>query len=395
MTTASTPHPSRRRLLMASTLAPVLSPALAAASQTSPSAPGGSRQPGVASKPDAQRMRIAFGSCARQEKPQPIWATIAATQPDLFVFLGDNFYADARDEATLRKRYDEFEAVETLQAFRRATPHVAMWDDHDFGDDDVGGDYPLKDLSQRLFCDAWQEGPDSPRRRRSGVYESYRFESGGHTVQLILMDLRFNRTALVADPALRTGYDTMLREAKLSGKPMKGWYVANPSPEASMLGEEQWAWLEQQLREPADVRLIGSSVQFAADGSGWEGWANFPRERQRLVDLIRSTRAEGVVILSGDMHYAEFSRWEAPQGYPLWDITSSGLTEVWAIPTPNSKRASAVLAEANFGLIDIQWPSKDQAGPPDAQIQMSIIDVKGVTRLSHNLTLNQLRFPIA
>lgn len=393
MTTSSTPHPSRRRLLMASTLAPVMSPALAAVA--SAPASGGSRQPGVVTKPEARRFRVAFGSCARQEKPQPIWATIAATNPDLFVFLGDNFYADAQDERTLRKRYDEFEQVETLQAFRRATPHVAVWDDHDFGDDDVGGDYPLKDLSQRLFCDAWQEGPDSPRRRRSGVYESYRFESGGHTVQLILMDLRFNRTPLVADPALRTGYDTMLREAKLSGKPMKGWYVPNASPDASMLGEEQWAWLEQQLKQPADVRLLGSSVQFAADGSGWEGWANFPRERERLVELIRSTRAEGLVILSGDMHYAEFSRWEAPQGYPLWDITSSGLTEVWAIPTPNSKRASAVLAEPNFGLIDIEWSPPQKGRSTEATIYMSIVDVKGVTRLSHTLRLDQLRFPSA
>ena len=41
--------------------------------------------------------------------------------------------------------------------------------------------------------------------------------------------------------------------------------------------------------------------------------------------------------------------------YPLWDLTSSGLTEEWRVPTPNANRASEVVADANFGYIDIDW----------------------------------------
>jgi alkaline phosphatase D len=336
-------------------------------------------------RPDAQRLRLAFGSCARQDKPQPIWQAIAAAHPDLFVFLGDNLYADARDEATLRQRYDEFRAVEPLQAFRRATPHVATWDDHDFGDDDVGGDYPYKQLSQQLFCDAWNEPADSPRRHRDGVYTSYRFESAGRQVQLILLDLRYNRTPLITDPALKQDYRAMVMKAKLTGQPMTGWYVPNTDPKATMLGEAQWAWLSQQLAEPADLRIIGSSVQFAADGTGWEGWANFPLERQRFVDLVRSSRANGVVLLSGDMHYGEISRWPVTDGYPLWDITSSGLTEVWDVPTPNRQRASAVLTETNFGLLDVDWAAE--------RLTLSVCDGQGRPRITQSLRLNELQLP--
>lgn len=31
--------------------------------------------------------RISFGSCAKQDKPQPIWDAIVAGKPELFIFL--------------------------------------------------------------------------------------------------------------------------------------------------------------------------------------------------------------------------------------------------------------------------------------------------------------------
>ncbi len=382
---------TRRQLLAGSLAAPLAVPLAGCA--TTESADPATPVADPTAKVDAEaprRFRVAFGSCAKQSKPQPIWRAIGAAKPDLFVFLGDNLYADARDEATLRQRYAEFMAVEPLQAFRRSTRHVAIWDDHDFGDDDEGADYPLKQLSQQLFCDAWNEPADSPRRRADGIYQSYVFEALGRRIQVILPDLRFNRTMLTADPSLKSSYAAMVLRAKLSGQPMTGWYVPDARPEATLLGQAQWTWLEAQLRVPADVRLIGSSVQFAADGSGWEGWANFPRERARLVELIRTTRAEGVVFLSGDMHYAELSSIDVDGGYPLWDATSSGLTEVWDIPTPNRNRRSAVMAELNFGVLDIEPVTE---GEDDLRLRFALCDVNGKAKVTKALTLSGLRFP--
>ena len=379
---------TRRQLLAGSLAAPIAAP-LAGCATADPAPPAA--EPAAKAGAEApRRFRVAFGSCAKQSKPQPIWRAIGAAKPDLFVFLGDNLYADARDEATLRQRYAEFMAVEPLQAFRRSTRHVAIWDDHDFGDDDEGADYPLKQLSQQLFCDAWNEPADSPRRRADGIYQSYVFEALGRRIQVILPDLRFNRTMLTADPSLKSSYAAMVLRAKLSGQPMTGWYVPDARPEATLLGEAQWTWLEAQLRVPADVRLIGSSVQFAADGSGWEGWANFPRERARLVELIRTTRADGVVFLSGDMHYAEMSSLDVAGAYPLWDATSSGLTEVWDIPTPNRNRRSAVMAEMNFGVLDVEPVTE---GEDDLRLRFALCDVNGKAKVTKELTLSGLRFP--
>lgn len=350
----------------------------------------GSRPLALATPADQQplqHLRIAFGSCAKQSKPQPIWATVRAARPDLFLFLGDNLYADARDAATLRQRYAEFARVEALQAFRRDVPHLATWDDHDYGDDDVGAEYPHKQLSQQLFCDAWNEPADSPRRSRPGIYEAYRIERAGRSVQVLVLDLRFNRSAPVIDPALKQGYTAMYAKAKMGLGAMKGWYVPNPDPAATLLGEAQWAWLGERLAEPADVRVLVSSVQLAAEGTGWECWANFPHERQRLAALIRAKRAEGLVVVSGDMHYADLSRWEAPGCYPLWDLTASGLTEVWDIPTPNSRRVGEVFAGLNFGLLDIDFST------PVPTLHFSVRDLQGDTRLQRRLSLDQLRLP--
>jgi alkaline phosphatase D len=123
-----------------------------------------------------------------------------------------------------------------------------------------------------------------------------------------------------------------------------------------MLGETQWAWLASCLSKPARLRVLVSSIQLVAEGRGWESWSNFPAEKQRLLDLIRSTEAQGVVVLSGDTHYAEVSRQDdSVLGYPVWEFTSSGLTEFWPSPGPNPNRVGRAYPQTNFGLLTVNW----------------------------------------
>jgi alkaline phosphatase D len=135
---------------------------------------------------------------------------------------------------------------------------------------------------------------------------------------------------------------------------------------------------------PAEVRLFGSSLQVLADFTGWESWVNFPHDHQRLIDLIRRKNANGVVFLSGDIHYAELSKLDVNVPYTLWDLTSSGLTEEWPVPTPNANRVSEVLPEANFGFIDIDWQG------PSTRFTLGIVDARGKTRMSWDIELASL-----
>jgi alkaline phosphatase D len=340
----------------------------------------------AAASESAELTRLAFGSCAEQSKPQPVWDAVLAAQPQAFVFLGDNIYGDTRELAVLERKYAQLAAIPGFARLRESVPVLATWDDHDYGENDAGAEYPIKEDSRRAFLRFWGEPEDSPRWQRDGVYTSRTFGPPGRRVQLILLDLRYNRTPIRVDPRWKDYADYgrwARREARKPGAVVPGPYARDPDVAASMLGERQWAWLAERLREPADVRLIGSSLQVLADFPGWEAWVNYARDQARLFALIRDTGAQGVVFLSGDTHYGELSRLDVNVTYPMYDLTSSGLTEEWKVGVPNALRVGTAFNRANFGLVDIDWAART--------IRLSLRDVKGAELLSQSIALDALR----
>jgi alkaline phosphatase D len=320
---------------------------------------------------------IAFGSCAHQNRAQPIWESINAESADLFVFLGDNIYGDTEDMEVLQSKYEKLAAKPGFAELRKKTRTIAIWDDHDFGVDDGGVDYPMKEQSRAVMLDFWDEPEDSQRRYRdSGIYTAYEFGPAGQRVQVILLDLRWNRSPL-EETAL--GKKDIDRTAKNMGP-----YVPSEDPDAVLVGEPQWSWLEEQLREPADVRIIASSIQILPEFSGWESWANFPNERNRLLSLLNNLGTNGVFFISGDMHWSELSRVDDAIDFPLWEITSSGLTRSKKTVSPNIHRVVEPYTKPNYGLIEIDWDKRDP------QITLSIKDVAGRTVARQEISLREL-----
>jgi alkaline phosphatase D len=205
--------------------------------------------------------RIAFGSCINTNS-HPMLERTLQVPFDLFLLLGDNIYADTTNRATMERKYQALKESPFFQGLRRKAPVLATWDDHDFGANDAGAEYPMKVESQRLFCDFIDEPADSPRRRRPGVYDGRTFGPPGQRLQVILLDTRYFRSLLA------TGENNVL--------PSGGRYIPRADAGATILGDVQWAWLEEQLRIPADVRIIASSIQFISEFSGAEAWANLP-----------------------------------------------------------------------------------------------------------------------
>ncbi|MCU0976184.1 MAG: alkaline phosphatase family protein [Steroidobacteraceae bacterium] len=328
--------------------------------------------------------RIGFGSCAKQDKPQPIWDAINALEPELFIFLGDNIYGDTVDMAELAAKYEMLGAIPGFRRLSERTEVLAIWDDHDYGENDAGAGYPMKEESRRIFCDFWGEAADSPRRRRDGIYAAYVFGPAGQRLQLILPDLRFNRTPILARDLAGTEYKAWAESLHEAGKPVYGPYERNPEPAATMLGENQWRWLEDQLSVPAEVRLLCSSLQVVADFPGWEAWINYAHDHQRLIDAIRRQRANGLICISGDTHYAELSRLDVNVPYPLWDLTSSGLTEVWPVLPPNALRVGEAYRDVNFGWIEIDWTERVPS------VRLQVRDISGAVRIEHRLDVGSL-----
>ena len=331
--------------------------------------------------------RIAFGSCAKQDLPQPIWDAVVATEPQLFLFLGDNIYADTQDMKLMREKYRLLGEQPGYQKLKAVCPVLATWDDHDYGVDDSGADFAMKRQAQEAFLNFFEVPRDDGRRKREGVYCARVYGPQGKRVQVILLDTRYFRSPL------KKGLEPGER-----GEGVRGKYLPSDDPAATVLGERQWRWLEEQLKVPAELRLIASSVQVVAEDHGWEKWANFPHERQRLFRLIRDTGANGVILLSGDRHLAEMARLPADDpagvGYPLYDVTSSSLNSPSNNQTKsgarfvneiNSRRVGLVYFEVNFGTIHIDW---DQ---PDPVIRAQVRDEKGDVVLQQRLPLSILK----
>jgi hypothetical protein len=318
--------------------------------------------------------RVAFGSCASQEHPQPIWDAIASARPDLLLMLGDNIYADTEDMGVMRAKYAKLAAMPGFKALRQSVPILSTWDDHDLGVDDGGSEYPRKVESQKIFLDFFGIADDSPRRKRPGVYDSQVFGPEGKRVQVIMLDTRYFRSS----PLKRKQPPAAIGE---------GPYVPNTDRTTTILGEDQWRWLDEQLRVPAELRLIASSIQVVAEDHGWEKWVNLPHERERLFRLIKETGAEGVVFLSGDRHLAELSVMDGGAGYPFYDLTSSGLNQGakrWRPLEENRHRVATMGWGDNFGLIAIDWDR------PDPQVTLQIRDVTGDVFLAQKINLATL-----
>lgn len=310
-------------------------------------APSAVTMPSASRDADAAVTRIAFGSCNKQYGRQDHWAAVAATEPDLFVYLGDNVYGDVRTDdpamPELRAAYYQLAASDEFAAFREAVPVLPVWDDHDYGLNDAGGDFPLKRQAEALFEDVWALDADDSRRGREGVYHAQTFGPEGQRVQVILLDTRFHRSAL-----------TPTDERGAVGRER---YVPSADPAQTMLGAEQLAWLEDTLAEPADLRVLVTSVQLIADGHGWEAWATMPLARERLYGMLAEAQADGppILVVSGDRHRGGLYERDA-KGETLTEMTASSLNASFdGAEEAGPHRLGPTVTAENFGLIEIDW----------------------------------------
>lgn len=306
---------------------------------------------------ERQLTRIAFGSCHSGDRPIPILRTVAAEKPDLFVYTGDNVYGDARSNdpalPELRSAYADLAANPDYVALREAAPILATWDDHDYGLNDAGAEFFGKDLAKEMFAAFFQTGDRVAAHE--GIYDAYSFGPEGQRVQVILLDTRWSRSEL----------------ARLPERGRRGAYARSEDPNQRMLSEAQWAWLGAKLKEPADLRIVVSSIQVLADGHDFETWDNMPKEQARLYGLVRETGAKGVVFVSGDRHSAGLYRMEGPLPYPAYEMTASALNRSRGGENDevSTGQLGPMFTSPNYGMIEIDWEKgalslqiKDEAG---------------------------------
>lgn len=308
--------------------------------------------------------RIGFGSCYKPEKSTNLWKGVADFDPQVWLWLGDNVYADVIDGKYIKKdlpkdaferayeRLGKSEGMATLQKLP-ADRVMATWDDHDYGLNDAGKNWERKRDAKKAFVNFW-----GGEELSDGVYSSRDFGPDGQRVRIILLDTRYHRD--------------------------------DPGPGGDILGSRQWKWLEEELLRPgAQLVVIGSSIQVLAEQHRFEKWANFPKAKAHLWEVLKKSGAKGVVFVSGDRHQAEISCLrESPVGYPIFDVTSSGLTEAGSgRGETNDLRVGEAWNQTNFGTLRIEWSA------PEPRLVLEIRGADGVVAREASICLAQLAPP--
>ena len=290
--------------------------------------------------------KIAFGSCLDQDLPQPIWSTIQKDEVNAFIFLGDNVYGDDNSSGELnilQKAYSKQKLK--LPSWLSEKDIYSIWDDHDYGENDGGNSYKGKKESQELFLNFWGIPNDDQRYTQEGVYFDHEFMADGVRVHLIGLDTRYFRSEL--DGGFRS-------------------YKVNDNDRATILGTNQWSWLNKIIKKDADLIILMTSIQLLATNHAYEKWSLFPSERKKMLKLIDGLDTT-TIVLSGDRHRAGIYKYN-----DIYEITASALNR------PSSRKSSKetdplllheMYVKENYGLMSIDGGSK--------KVKFSLKDIEG------------------
>jgi alkaline phosphatase D len=266
-----------------------------------------------------EKLRIAYGSCQKFEAGfYAGHAHLVKDDPDLVLFLGDYMYEKAAgspgavrlhppretlDLATYRQRYAWYKDDANLQAAHACAPWMVIWDDHEVAND-YGGDQDRSELSPADFL-----------KRRAAAYQAY-YENMplrraakpvGPAMQLY-RTLEWGglaRLALVDDRQYRPHRSC---EAESNEKLIPVGCADRNDPKRSLLGMQQEAWLQDQLKTThARWNLLGQQTLInevvTPDGrvsnDTWDGYA---QTRTRLLEGWRDHKVSNPVVLGGDVH---------------------------------------------------------------------------------------------
>ncbi len=268
-----------------------------------------------------------------------MWDPILSNEPQVFIWGSDIIYSDTYDMSIMSNAYQKMKNDSAYMNLKENLSVLGVWDEHAYGLNDGGANYSQKDSVQQIFLDFFDVDSLDNRRKQKGIYNSKLFKIDDYSINIILLDTRYFRSELTKDP---------------EGKKR---YIPNNNSESTMLGTEQWNWLENELTSSkANFNIIMSSIQFLSYEHGFESWGNMPNEINKMEEILAGSNAKGIILLSGDRHIAEISKANVPgMTYPLIDFTSSGMTHSYDTfkGESNPYRVSEVVSKKNFGILRI------------------------------------------
>ncbi|PHS17084.1 MAG: hypothetical protein COA86_10515 [Kangiella sp.] len=254
------------------------------------------------------KFSFVFSACLREKYlDYDIFSQIKSISPTFVALTGDQMYGDydgninklesylSNDklrQEMISKGEKVLDDKNILDAFRSKynrvfgssyqnlttnIPMMAMWDDHDFGEDNSDGTYPYKQQARQAFVENFPANPYEDDN--AGLYYSFSVAD----VDVLVLDTRWYRSPMQNED----------NQNKL------------------MLGKKQLAWLLENLKKSTSkIKIVFSSVplnDYGGDTSsnrpGYDSWVGYQHERSQVLSFIETNNIEGVLFFSGDQHY--------------------------------------------------------------------------------------------
>ena len=307
-----------------------------------------------------EELTFALGSCLHQDEPQPIWNAIQEENLDGFIFLGDNVYGDSPSYKLEKMARSYNKQKSNFPSWLNEIEILKIWDDHDYGKNDGGGEYQLKEKAQDLFLEFWNIPANDIRHSRNGIYFDLIKEFDDLKIHIIGLDTRYFRSEL---------------KTELIG--LKKHYKENISKDATVLGQAQWKWLEDLFQQDADLVILLTSIQLLATEHRFEKWSNFPLERNKLLNMIQSSGKQ-VVVISGDRHRGGIYKFEN-----LYELTASSMNKPVKGYETDSLLIGKTYPQENYGIISVNSKT--------AEITLKLKDKKGVLLESASIPLKNYK----
>jgi alkaline phosphatase D len=260
------------------------------------------------------RIRFAFASCQLyQGGYYTAYQGMVREELDAVVFLGDYIYessggAGARRVTTAepktldgyRERYALYRSDEHLREAHRLFPWIITWDDHEV-QDNYAGEIPKEGQPREGFLERraaayqahyeWMPMPKASRPKGPNE-QLYRTLPFGPLANFIVLDGRQYRSDQPCGDGIKTP-------------------CADFMAERTMLGQEQEAWLDRQLRgSRSQWNILANQVRMAAVDQArgdeptyaMDAWAGYETGRRRITASIENSKVRNPVVITGDIH---------------------------------------------------------------------------------------------
>lgn len=291
-----------------------------------------------------QITRIGIIGCHNQHGFAPAIPYMAnQLKPEFVIWVGDNVYADTEtDPEHIRKQLEVLEQKDGFAELRAGSQFLVTWDDHDYGLNNAGKDYPFKKESLAIHREFWELEKAVPAEQ-DGIYNAYMAAlPNGKRLQFIMLDARYNRD--------------------------------KPGRNADALGENQWKWLEEQLKQPADFRILVSGQQVLINRpSRWEAWAKLGRSRDRLIGLLKTHKVDNAIFITGDQHYVEVLRSPKNIDFKTIEIMAAGINKNERPGMAANRIGKADIAIHNAPLLEIHWTAEPYIHFRNYHVQSDVV----------------------